>query len=69
MEYELRDITINGAFYNNNDGTGEQEVFITTGIVGDIYGFIKRDVIIITLDTNKTIDENKTILYNKGKLY
>ncbi len=60
MNYELRNITFEGApIVADGSSVMQQNITVTTGIVGDTYGFVKTNLLLTTSDMSKTGSEIK----------
>lgn len=62
MQYQLINWQQNGSVRDNGDGTSSMPIMVTTGVVGDTYGFIKNDPTTSLFLNTKTADEIKAIV-------
>lgn len=60
MNYQLVNWQQNGSVKDNGDGTSTMPIMVTTGIVGDTYGFIRNDATMFSFSNTLNVDGIKT---------
>lgn len=64
MNYEFRNWQQNGSVIKNGDGTSTLPIMVTTGIVGDTYGFIRNDATSVTFKNSLSVDDSELAVQN-----
>ena len=59
MKYQLVTWQQNGSVRDNGDGTSTLAIMVTSGIVGDTYGFVKNDATTFSFANTQTADQAK----------
>lgn len=61
MNYQLVKWQQNGAVKDNGDGTSTLPIMVTTGIVGDTYGFVRNDATSYSFTNTQTATQIKEV--------